>query len=285
MPPSCVYDSPNQEFVQAAIAAAPELDDRDDVYAGRVHQWVIADAYGDMLVPLAPWKYIAHLTLKPDTAKTYNGTGYQVPRVWSPEAAQRAFRWLVRCQNAAVFGSGYRRVVKGRSYFSYAVFTEPQVWGATHLHAVMTGPLHMARWHQFWQHGHMKISRLDDPEAGVRYGCKYIGKGGELVDAFIASEWATTRVPDVVQSWWRQDGGPLVRQDLLPVDGTAVNVETWRLLKRGGLELIDSRVESRRDTEQLIGERRRASSEESVARRSRPEAIRVKRVGANLPGV
>jgi hypothetical protein len=135
------------------------------------------------------------------------------PQEWTDEAWLAVLKVVIRELNKDAFGSHYRRLIKQHSYFSYVFFVEKQARGATHLHGLTTGPIHLSLVHQLVSgYGFAWIDTVYDRLGAAEYVSKYVGKGGHFLTGYKAEEM--DKHPQPLPRWWRV---PALRQLNLPV--------------------------------------------------------------------
>jgi hypothetical protein len=190
------------------MEGAQTVEEIREVMEGRVAASARVDAYTSWIRGLSEWQYFITLTLAGER-ETILGAEVLKPMVLSEDRAARAWGRMVHLQNREVFGASYKRVLKAHSYFSYVVFTELQTREATHWHALTTGPIHMAQWHDWWDRGYALVIRVgeteDDQQAISRYLAKYVAKGAQLVAVHVAPDHVRQKAPRHVPGWWGYD--------------------------------------------------------------------------------
>jgi hypothetical protein len=110
---------------------------------------------------------------------------------------------IVQNLNRELYGKNYRRIV-GHSYFGYVVGIEPHKSGLLHMHAATTGRTDWSRACELWQDGKslrvgtIEIRGIKEVESDLRYVCKYVTKGGEL----LLWKAYSHRIPAFVPMWY-----------------------------------------------------------------------------------
>jgi hypothetical protein len=96
--------------------------------------------------------------------------------------AEFLWRRLVQTINTDLYGHHYTRIV-GHCYLDYALAFERGSRGQLHMHALLNGVAHWELVNRVWRHmaGIIKIKPVDSVEGAVKYVCKYVTKGGDVM--------------------------------------------------------------------------------------------------------
>ena len=136
----------------------------------------LADAWTEYVAGFAKWTSFVTLTFE-QADRTHNVTRTE---------AQFKFRRLVQVLNTDLYGHHYTRIV-GHSYFAYALAFENHKSGLLHMHALLDNRTNWSLIMRYWQGDkrpfHMGIANISraDIDVHVKYLCKYVTKGGEVV--------------------------------------------------------------------------------------------------------
>ncbi len=153
----------------------------------------VAQAYADLLAR-EPWHWFATLTFSPEKKVRDKWTG-ELKRVqrFHPihgmhvEAADKAFRYLLKSINESLYGRRWMRVPHGG--LVWARGQEFHKSGRVHFHTLFAAPdvdLNTAAsryyWHEFWyrEFGRNQIERPRSQDDVLGYVSKYVTKDGEV---------------------------------------------------------------------------------------------------------
>ena len=168
----------------------------------------VAAGYAELLAR-EPWHWFCTLTFSPTRKVRDKWTGelrsidrFHPIHGMHLEAADKAFKYFVRCLNEQIYGNNWRRAHKGGGVI-WARGQEFHKSGRVHFHSVMAAPnldLNTAAsryyWHEWWyrEFGRNQIERPRDQDEVTEYVSKYVSKEGE-VD--FSANFGTAKPPEI----------------------------------------------------------------------------------------